>query len=523
MRLFFVLFSVLVIFGCKKEQATKEVISDSKTPLLEKYRPSYHFTPQKGWMNDPNGMIYYAGEYHLYYQHNPDSNVWGPMHWGHAVSKDLVQWEHLPIAIFPDSLGTIFSGSMVLDSNNTAGFGKNAFVAIFTQHNMDGEKAGRIDFQTQSIAYSLDKGRTFKMWEGNPVVKNPGIKDFRDPKVIWHQESKSWVMVLAAYDKVLFYNSPDLKQWKKTGEFGIKGDDRLWECPDLVRMTEPTEKVEKWALIVSIQKKAPHGGTGVSYFIGDFDGQTFKSDKQPQQWLDYGKDHYAFVTFHNSPYDFPVGIGWMSNWQYAQNVPTTVWRSAMTTPRRLELKKDFDKFILKHSPVDSTSNYIAFDEKWRVPEIGPSMPFASNCEGKGYRLKFGYKKPQNGTAWVSIRNKKNEEIKIGYDADKARYFVDRKNAGISSFSPDFANQVQYAPVAIEADRIDFDILIDHNSVEVFANDYFVAFTNLVFPTDPYSSITLIDPTRTVKFMKGWLLEFDEKKLITKTKSISSAK
>jgi fructan beta-fructosidase len=413
----------------------------------------------------------------------------------------------------------IFSGSMVIDKNNTAGFGKDAFIAIFTQHNMEGEKAGRNDYQNQSIAYSLDNGKTFKMYNANPVVKNPGIKDFRDPKVMWHEESKRWVMTLAAYDKVMFYNSPDLKSWIKTGEFGIKRDDRLWECPDLVRMYDEDEQKEKWVLLVSIQKKAPHGGSGVGYFVGNFDGNTFKDENKGLQWLDYGKDNYAFVTFHNAPSVSPIGIGWMSNWQYAQTVPTQRWRSSMTIPRWLGLKKDFDRYILRNQPIDSTRNYVAFQDSWRQPEIqGLSLPIASYCEGKAYRFKFGYRKPQSGSAYVSIKNKINEEIKIGYIAEGQKFFVDRKNAGQKQFSSDFANVIQYAPIARDTDRIDFDILLDQSSIEVFANGYQIAFTNLVFPKEPYSSISLVDAGKTVKFIKGWLLEYDTNQFLKKNKS-----
>ena len=231
----------------------------------EAFRPMYHFTPDSMWMNDPNGMLYYNGEYHLFYQYFPDSTVWGPMHWGHAVSKDMVTWDDLPIALYPDSLGLIFSGSAVIDWKNTSGFGVNGnppMVAIFTHHNMDGERAKRLDFQTQSIAYSNDNGRTWTKYEQNPVIKNPGIKDFRDPKVIWHEATQKWVLVLAAKDRVKFYSSPDLKSWTHASDFGIENDARLWECPDIFPMKVAGSNTEKWVLITSMQSGAPNGGTG---------------------------------------------------------------------------------------------------------------------------------------------------------------------------------------------------------------------------------------------------------------------
>ncbi|NNF34850.1 MAG: glycoside hydrolase family 32 protein, partial [Saprospiraceae bacterium] len=240
-QLSFFIFTISCIVACK--QATELNSNSSETDseyYSEQYRPQFHFSPESNWMNDPNGMVYYEGEYHLFYQYYPDSNVWGPMHWGHAVSTDMVHWEHLPIALYPDSLGLIFSGSAVIDWNNTSGFGSESnppMIAIFTHHLMEGEKAGRNDFQYQSIAYSLDKGRSWTKYEGNPVVPNPGIRDFRDPKVIWDEENTQWVMTFAAYDKVRFYTSKDMKEWEFTGTFGIDGDDRLWECPDLFPMT----------------------------------------------------------------------------------------------------------------------------------------------------------------------------------------------------------------------------------------------------------------------------------------------
>ena len=241
-------------------------------------------------MNDPNGMVYHNGEYHLFYQHNPDSTVWGPMHWGHAVSKDLVKWEHLPIALYPDSLGTIFSGSAVVDKNNTSGLGTKdnpAMVAIYTYHNAEGEKAGRKDYQTQGIAYSLDNGRTWTKYKANPVLKNPGIKDFRDPKVSWYEKGQKWIMTLAVTDHISFYSSKNLLDWTKESDFGadIGGHGGVWECPDLFKMPVAGTNEEKWVLIVNINPGAPNGGSGTQYFVGQFDGKNFVLDNQFEQQL----------------------------------------------------------------------------------------------------------------------------------------------------------------------------------------------------------------------------------------------
>ncbi len=295
---------------------------------MEQHRPHFHFTPESMWMNDPNGMVYYEGEYHLFYQHHPDDVVWGPMHWGHAVSTDLVHWEHLPIALYPDEYGYIFSGSAVVDWKNTSGFGSKhnpPLIAIFTYHDVDGEQAGNNDYQTQGIAYSIDKGRSWTKYENNPVLPNPGIKDFRDPKVIWYEPDQKWIMTLAAHDNVRFYSSPNLKDWIFESEFGkgIGAHGGVWECPDLFPME--LDGTQKWVLLVSLNDGGPNGGSGTQYFIGDFDGKTFINDNSKNQilWLDYGRDNYAGVTWSDIPDEDGrrIFMGWMSNWSYAEVVP----------------------------------------------------------------------------------------------------------------------------------------------------------------------------------------------------------
>jgi fructan beta-fructosidase len=336
-------FLVIVLFAQDKKEAT---ITAAQSEIL--YRPYIHFTPAKGWMNDPNGMFYKDGVYHLYFQHYPDSTVWGPMHWGHATSTDLMHWKEQPIAIYPDSIGLIFSGSAVVDEHNTSGFGENGkapIVAIFTQHNMQGEKNGSIDFQTQSIAYSNDNGYTWKKYAGNPVIKNPGIKDFRDPKVIWYEPSKKWIMVLAIKNKVSFYSSSNLKDWTKESDFGmgLGSHDGVWECPDLFSLKYNGKTY--WVLTSSINPGGPNKGSATQYFIGDFDGHTFKSNSTKTKWMDYGADNYAGVTFSNTGGNSnnngrAISIGWMSNWMYAQQVPTVSWRSATTTARTLYIAEE---------------------------------------------------------------------------------------------------------------------------------------------------------------------------------------
>lgn len=474
-------FFVMILWNCQNKT------NSSLVTEVEAHRPAYHFTPDSMWMNDPNGMVYHDGEYHLFYQYFPDSTVWGPMHWGHAVSKDLVKWEHLPIALYPDSLGFIFSGSAVVDKGNTSGFGKdgkNPIVAIFTHHDMEGERSKSLTFQNQSIAYSNDNGRTFTKYEGNPVVKNPGIKDFRDPKVIWHEASKKWVMVFAAYDKVLFYQSPNLKDWTKTGEFGISGDTRLWECPDLFPIKVEGSNDQKWVLITSIQKDAPNGGTGTSYFIGDFDGQTFVGDPKSQKWLDYGTDNYAFVTWSNAPDGKILGLGWMSNWQYAQHVPTKRWRSAMTLPRELKLYRMNDDLILKSLPVKSVESIMGQKSKISINEHGKEIKIASTSY-----IDFSFV-PSKEHCTLRFSNTKNEYIDIGFDPLKNEYSIDRTHAGSSDFSPIFAVK-HVAPRLEKSDTIRWQIYLDVASVELFADGGLTTLTDIFFPSEPFSKLTFM--------------------------------
>lgn len=301
------LFLIFLSIGSLLSCTTKSVPAFQENNL-EQYRPAYHFTPAKGWMNDPNGLVYVDGEYHLFFQHYPDSTVWGPMHWGHAVSKDLVHWEELPIALFPDSLGYIFSGSAVYDAANTSGLGSTAtppLVALFTYHDPKGEKARTIGFQTQGLAFSLDKGKTWKKYEGNPVLKNPGIRDFRDPKInqVTQANGKStWVMTLAAQDRIHFYESANLKEWTFLGEFGqgVGAHGGVWECPELLSMKAPDGR-QKWVLLVSMNPGGPQKGSATQYFIGDFKQGAFTPDDTMIRWLDYGPDNYAGVTWANLP------------------------------------------------------------------------------------------------------------------------------------------------------------------------------------------------------------------------------
>lgn len=462
----------------------------------EKYRPKYHFTPDSMWMNDPNGMVYYQGEYHLFYQYYPKANVWGPMHWGHAVSKDMITWEHLPIALFPDSHGYIFSGSAVIDWQNTSGFGSidnPPMVAIYTYHNPEKEKAGAIDFQTQGIAYSLDKGRTWKKYEQNPVISNPGFKDFRDPKVIWHDATKRWIMVLAVKDKTMFYSSKDLKKWDFESEYGLKDDKRLWECPDLFPLKVEGSNEIKWILVVSMQSGAPNGGTGTSYFIGDFDGHRFVNSQpeNKQYWLDVGTDNYAMVSWSDIPAQDgrKLMLGWMSNWQYAQQVPTYRWRSAMTLPREVtlvkmavkewklksEIVREFESYKEKKTAI-SKNNIV--NDHLLILQKNPIV-----CE---LNISFN-RKPLQGEFTISISSPEKDTLKIGFDPASNRYFIDRVKAGISDFNKAFPAK-HFSPCLSQNTSLSMKIILDKSSVELFADEGLTAMTDIFFPIGDMNKI-----------------------------------
>jgi fructan beta-fructosidase len=469
-----------LIFSCKSSPEVTFIASDS-----EKFRPEYHFTPKIGWMNDPNGMFYLDGEYHLFYQYYPDSTVWGPMHWGHAVSTDLVNWEELPIAIYPDSLGYIFSGSAVFDGENTSGLGSAdnpPIVAIFTYHNMEGEKSGATDFQSQGIAYSVDKGRTWTKYDGNPVLPNQGIRDFRDPKVLEIVKPdgiKRWNMTLAAQDRIQFFESADLINWEFSGEFGqeVGAHGGVWECPDLLPFTAPNGD-DKWVLLVSINPGGPQKGSATQYFIGDFENGTFTPDDTMIRWLDYGPDNYAGVTWSNLPKEETrtLFMGWMSNWLYAQVVPTTSWRSAMTIARELSLIEISDVLLLKSAPVKELENL-------RGEEI--EIEKTSNLPSQAVEILADL----DGSEAFSLILSNEIGEKVTISKEMGLVSIDRTNAGKTTFHPDFA-AMHSAPMSWKAE--DLRIFLDANSIELFVNDGELVMTSLVFPSSPWKKVELLN-------------------------------
>ena len=438
-------------FACWKEMKFSDTFD---TTNREKFRPAYHHTPQYGWMNDPNGMFYKDGEWHLYYQYNPYGSLWENMTWGHSVSKDLVHWEALPLAIEADALGTIFSGSCVVDKDNTAGFGKNAVIAFYTS-------AG--EAQTQSMAYSTDGGRTFNKYGKNPVVTF-NAPDFRDPKVFWYDGTNRWIMMLAVGQEMQIWSSANLKDWQTESSFGSEYGNHggVWECPDLLKIED------KWVLICNINPGGPFGGSATQYFVGDFDGHKFTCESMPKvtKWLDYGKDHYATVSFSNAPDGRTVVLAWMSNWQYANQVPTRQFRSANSIARDLGLFKDGEETYV--SVIPSKETLAMRGKKIKNP--------TDACE-----IVVDVK----GSMELILSNTKGEQVVMKYDAQKQTFAMNRKQSGDISFSEAFPIETT-APThgALKQLRL----FIDHSSIEAFASDGKMAMTNLVFPNEPYNTL-----------------------------------
>lgn len=507
------------IQSCNMENKTIEsptAHSDSahENYYREQFRNQFHFSPEANWMNDPNGMVYYDGEYHLFYQYYPDSTVWGPMHWAHAVSEDLIHWEHLPIALYPDSLGYIFSGSAVIDKENTAGFGKDAMVAIFTYHDAVAEKSGTSNtYQYQAIAYSTDRGRTFIKYEGNPVIPNPGIKDFRDPKVIWDEGSDQWVMVFAAYDHVKFYGSANLREWTHLSDWGLEYGEHggVWECPDLFPLKVKGSDETRWVLLQSLNPGAPNGGSGTQYFVGDFDGKNFILDPTfiddvsdgKSLWIDYGTDNYAGVTWSNAPVNNEerLFIGWMSNWQYAQVVPSVKWRSAMTIPRTISLQKEDGKFRLRSQPVEQMSKLEGRSFDIEANKYSTNAILTNSETGSLLKLEMKVKKPESQPLHLKISNDKGEYTVVGYDPKNSNYFIDRTKSGRMDFEKGFG-KVHTAPVDYKISELDLTLFIDHASIEFFADEGRVVMTDIVFPESPYTKIELMADDSEIELLQG---------------------
>ena len=444
-------------FTCWKRMTYSDTFD---TKNVEKHRPLYHHTPQYGWMNDPNGMFYKDGVWHLCYQYNPYGSQWENLSWGHSTSTDLINWKAEPTALEPDALGMMFSGCCVVDKNNTAGFGKDAIIALYTT-------AGAR--QTQSLAYSTDGGKTFTKYADNPIITS-NVPDFRDPHVFWNAEAGFWNMILAAGQQMSIYSSKDLKEWKHESDFGAEYGNHVgvWECPDLMKMNVKGTNKDKWMLICNINPGGPFGGSATQYFIGQFDGHKFTCEDEPSEtkWMDYGKDHYATITFDNAPEGRHVGIAWMSNWQYANQVPTKQYRSANSIVR------DFGLFEYKGETYCSIT---PAKEMLAARGARVSQPTEA-CE-----IVVTVK----GDAQIILRNAKGERVVMTYDDEEETFDMDRRRSGNISFSDAF-------PVATSSPTYgkvrQLRIFVDRCSVEAFDGDGKMCMTNLVFPSTPYDKI-----------------------------------
>lgn len=484
-RHFFIGACLLMAVSCSEDKFTQEIPlpDDTENPGVEEptiasrdeqYRPQIHFTPASNWMNDPNGMVYADGLWHLYYQYNPKGNDWGNMSWGHAVSTDLMHWQEKPVAMTPNQHGDIFSGSAIYDKDNVAGFGEKAILAFYTASG---------DHQQQCLAYSVDGGISFTQYEGNPIIPNNNKPDFRDPKVFYHEETGQYIMALAkGWDySIEFWGSSNLKEWKQLSEFRTENgrmNKGQWECPDLFKV--PYKGGEKWILIVSLNPGGPMGGSGTAYFVGDFDGKNFVADDLSYPlWLDWGPDNYAGVTWSNSPDGRKIYIGWMNNWNYAGAVPCNPWRSAMTLPRELTLTE------MNGSPVLGSSVVKELEEiagPWTKSEGGLCLG------GDAYEMVIKLDSKENNT--FTLTNSKGENIGIQVKASAQKIIVNRSApSGATSFNGLFTLPSISADYDNSEDLLELHLIVDHSSVEIFTADGKTALTCLVFPSEPYDRIT----------------------------------
>jgi fructan beta-fructosidase len=422
-------------------------------------RPHFHFSPARNWMNDPNGLIFYRGKYHLFFQYNPEDNQWGNMSWGHATSTDLINWQELPLAISHTPTHAIFSGSAVVDYFNTTGFGSlenSAIVAIYTQHQHDGLR------QAQSLAYSTDEGLTWQHYEGNPIL-DLEMKNFRDPKVSWNTVNEAWVMSVVKPEEftVAFYQSPDLKSWELLSEFTNKnGTDGVWECPDLFPLPVNNNPADiKWVLLVSVNPGGVTGGSGTHYFIGDWNGKEFIADNRTTRWLDYGRDNYAGVTFNDAPENRRIYLGWMNNWDYAKKIPANPARGSMTIPRELSLVKIDDRITLIQNPVKEINISEVNDQRFVIT-------------------------PSATKSGIRFDREDGASFDIGYDHERKEIYVDRTRAWFEINS----TSVHAAPF-IATKPFEIRVITDNGSVEIFVDGGRLAITDLLLPSSRTWSTT----------------------------------
>jgi fructan beta-fructosidase len=450
----------------------------------EPYRPQYHYSPPCRWMNDPNGMVYYEGEYHLFYQFNPVDSVPGPMHWGHAVSSDLVHWETLPIALYPDEIGPIWSGTVVVDDRNTSGLVPGGgLIALFTYEN-----------QSQGVAYSTDHGRTWTKYANNPVI-DARARDFRDPKVYWHEATGEWVMVLAAGHEAQFFTSPNLLNWEFRSSFAEGHLLGVWEVPDLFPLD--VEGETKWVLLISVSALAPAGGGGIQYFIGDFDGQTFTNDNPATTvlWLDYGQDNYAGTTWNNLPDGRRIYIGWMSNWQYAATAPTSPWRGATTLPRDFSLVRTADGIRLAQSPVASVAQLRELVGTWDDLTVSGELSL-DNVHGRTLEIIADFELNNAQRFGFDVHRGESGRTRLVYNVAESQLLVSRSDpsaAGLNGYTTVFG-----APTPLDNHHLRLHVFVDESSLEVFAQDGLITLTGQTFTNPADDGMALFSDDGDVK-------------------------
>jgi fructan beta-fructosidase len=486
--LFLLIFWVsLVMYSCSSGE-DDDPIDEHKNLEVRSTRPFYHLTPPTGWMNDPNGMVFLKGEYHIFYQHNPDDIVWGPMHWRHAISSDLFHWKDQGIKIEPDEIGTIFSGSAVVDWQNTSGFqtgDEEVLVAMFTH-------AGNL--QVQSLAYSNDRGRTWEKYDNNPVLSKVG--DFRDPKVFFYSPEQKWIQVIAAGDRIQIYSSLNMVDWVFESDFGpgIGYTNGVWECPDLFPL-KSEDGTEKWIMIVSVggtsEYSGVNGGSATQYFVGDFDGNKFTHENDEILWADYGIDNYAGITWSDIPNEDGrrIFIGWMNNWHYAGLIPATEWRGAMTVPRQLGLKKNSEnKYFLTFEPVDELLELTGKNEVYNETVQEVSIEDNEIIQSGSFKIKTQINLSNNSFFELKVYNSR-EEVLLKYDKNQAVFSIDRSSSGNTNVHNLFVKTIK-CDYAIKDNILPLEILLDQSSIEVFINNGEKVMTALIFPRYEFNDLKI---------------------------------
>jgi fructan beta-fructosidase len=484
----------LSLLACSFILAT--ALGAAQTSYQEPYRPQVHFSPREHWTNDPNGLVYFDGEYHLFFQFNPLGNQWGHMSWGHAVSSDLLHWNELPVAIPEKDGEMVFTGSVVVDSKNTSGFcapGKECLVAIYTGHRHSPQQT----LQTQNLAYSVDDGRTWTRYVGNPVL-DLHMADFRDPSVRWDEKEAHWRMAvsLPTEHKIRFYASPDLKRWTQLSDFGPAGDvDGDWECPDLLHIPDGNGSGDVWALKVGLNPGAPQGGSGEQYFLGHFDGKHFVAShaRGSHGWTNYGKDDYCAISFNGLPRgEKPVLIGWMNSWQYAAQLPTSPWRGQMSIPRRLSIRIDQAGMAIKQEPISDPL-------RAEHTPIGPSQSGEISIQEPPFELNLQFGHPSEEIFGIRLYTDEQHWTEIGFDRLKREFYFDRKKSSIA-ITPDFPTKT-IAPLP-ENRPYDLKLIVDRSSIEAYAQDGTIAMTNVIFPPSDNSRLVFFSASGKPVAVKG---------------------